>query len=173
MPNKHVVCVSSSDEQQVNLSWPAMCRIPSYDAKRKSNTSNLLGSMPCKLVTVLRWTTSETAKQSQFVWFCVNVRLTRKCWHMMTSSNGNILRVTGPLCGEFITHRWIPLTKARDAELWCLLWSGPDKQFRDAGDLRRLHAYYDASVMNISHLIHRSYSYSYDEQIIDGDITHW
>ena len=37
----------------------------------------------------------------------------------MTSSNGNIFRVTGPLCGEFIGHRWIPLTKASDAELWC------------------------------------------------------
>ena len=38
---------------------------------------------------------------------------------MMTSSNGNIFRVTGPLCGEFTGHRWIPLTKASDAGLWC------------------------------------------------------
>ena len=38
---------------------------------------------------------------------------------MMTSSNGNISRVTGPLCGEFTGHRWIPRTKASDAELWC------------------------------------------------------
>ena len=30
---------------------------------------------------------------------------------MKTSSNGNIFRVTGPLCVEFIGHRWIPLTK--------------------------------------------------------------
>ena len=44
----------------------------------------------------------------------------------MTSSNGNILRVTGPLCGEFTGHRWIPLTKASDAELWCFLWSAPE-----------------------------------------------
>ena len=29
----------------------------------------------------------------------------------MTSSNGNIFRVTGPLC-----HRWIPLTKASDVK---------------------------------------------------------
>ena len=44
--------------------------------------------------------------------------------HMMTSSNGNIFRVTGPLCGEFTGHRWIPLTKASDAELWRFpLWS--------------------------------------------------
>ena len=36
---------------------------------------------------------------------------------MMTSSNGNIFRVTGPLCGEFTGHRWIPLTKASDSEV--------------------------------------------------------
>ena len=38
---------------------------------------------------------------------------------MITSSNGNIFRVTGPLCGEFTGHRRIPLTKASGAELWC------------------------------------------------------
>ena len=42
---------------------------------------------------------------------------------MMTSANGNIFRVTGPLCGEFTGHRWIPRTKASDAEPWCFLWS--------------------------------------------------
>ena len=31
---------------------------------------------------------------------------------MMTSSNGNILRVTGHLC-----HRWIPRTKASDGSV--------------------------------------------------------
>ena len=35
---------------------------------------------------------------------------------MMTSSNGNILRVTGPLCGKFTGPRWIPRTKASDAD---------------------------------------------------------
>ena len=35
---------------------------------------------------------------------------------MMTSSNVNSFRVTGPLCGEFTGPRWIPLTKASDAE---------------------------------------------------------
>ena len=33
---------------------------------------------------------------------------------MMTSWNGNIFRVTGPLCGEFTGDRWIPLTEAGD-----------------------------------------------------------
>ena len=46
--------------------------------------------------------------------------------HMMTSSNGNIFRVTGPLWGEFTGHRWIPLTMASDAELWCFLWSAAE-----------------------------------------------
>ena len=46
---------------------------------------------------------------------------------MMTSSNGNIFRVTGPLWGENNGHRWIPLTKASDAELWCFLWSAPEQ----------------------------------------------
>ena len=48
-------------------------------------------------------------------------------WHTMTSSNGNIFHITGPLWGEFTGHRWIPLTKASDAELWCFLWSVPEQ----------------------------------------------
>ena len=40
---------------------------------------------------------------------------------MKTSSNGTIFRVTGHLCGEFTDPRWIPRTKASDAELWCFL----------------------------------------------------
>ena len=46
-------------------------------------------------------------------------------FNMMTSSNGNIFRVTGPLCGEFTGDRWNPLTKASDTELWCFIWSVP------------------------------------------------
>ena len=45
---------------------------------------------------------------------------------MMTSSNGNIFRVTDPLCGKFTGHLWILLTKASDAKLWCFLWSTPE-----------------------------------------------
>ena len=39
--------------------------------------------------------------------------------YVRTSSDGNIFRVTGPLWGEFTGDRWIPRTKASDAELWC------------------------------------------------------
>ena len=46
----------------------------------------------------------------------------------MTSSNGNIFRVTGHLCGEFTGLRWIPRTKASDAELWCFFDLRLDKR---------------------------------------------
>ena len=45
---------------------------------------------------------------------------------MMTSSNGNFFRITGHLYGEFTGSRWIPRTKASDAELWCFLWSASE-----------------------------------------------
>ena len=45
---------------------------------------------------------------------------------MMTSSNGNTFHVTGHLCRKFTGHRWIPLTKASDVELWCFLWFAPE-----------------------------------------------
>ena len=70
---------------------------------------------------------------------------------MVTSSNRNICRFTDPLCGEFTGHRWIPLTKASDAELWCFLWSAPEKKGwgnnHEAGDLKRYRAHYDVTVM--------------------------
>ena len=36
---------------------------------------------------------------------------------MITLSNGNISRVTGPLCGESTGHRWFTLKKASDRAL--------------------------------------------------------
>ena len=58
-----------------------------------------------------------------------------KSFVMMTSSNGNIFRITGHLCGEFTGPRWIPHTKASDAELWCFLWSVPEQKVsKQSGD---------------------------------------
>ena len=63
----------------------------------------------------------------------------------------NIFRVTGPLCGKFTSHRWIPLIKASDAEFWCFLWSAPWingwVNNPDAGDCRRRRTHYDVIVM--------------------------
>ena len=47
---------------------------------------------------------------------------------MMTSSNGNIFRVIGPLWWESTSHWWIPHTKASDAELWCFIWSASEQK---------------------------------------------
>ena len=48
--------------------------------------------------------------------------------YMMTSSNGNIFRVTGHSCEEFTGDRWILQTMASNAELWWYtLGSAPEQ----------------------------------------------
>ena len=78
-------------------------------------------------------------------------------WHWnkptMTSSNGNIFRVTDQLCGEFNGHRWIPLTKASevtrsfDVSLICA-WINDWVNNREAGDLSGHRARYYVTVMS-------------------------
>ena len=87
------------------------------------------------------------------------------CWHrrhssitVMTSSNGNIFRVTGHLYGKFIGLRWIAITKASDAELWCFLINGWVNN-NEAGDLRRHRAHCDVIVMKNAKWIWK-YSYT-------------
>ena len=49
--------------------------------------------------------------------------------YTMTSSNGNIFCVTGPLWRESTWQSPVyPLTKVNDAELWCFLWSSEKKR---------------------------------------------
>ena len=72
--------------------------------------------------------------------------------YMMTSSNGNIFRVTGHLCGEFTGPRWIPHTKAmqwRGALMFTFICARINGWVnnREAGDLRRNRAHYDVIVM--------------------------
>ena len=78
----------------------------------------------------------------------------------MTSSNGKLFRATGSLCGESTGPRWIPLTTASDAELWCFLGSAPRingwVDNREAGDLRRHRAHYGVIVRVVQRL-YRSY----------------
>ena len=69
---------------------------------------------------------------------------------MVTSSNGKIFRVTGHMCGEFTGPRWIPRTKASDAEFdvfFDRVWINGWVNNREAGDLRRYRAHYDVIVM--------------------------
>ena len=57
-------------------------------------------------------------------------------------------RVTGPLCGD----RWVPHTKASDAELRCFYficaWTNDWVNNRDVGDLVRHCVHYDVTVMS-------------------------
>ena len=77
----------------------------------------------------------------EYSWYCESIYTTISWWrhHMETF----------PRYWPFL--RWIPLTKASDAELWCFLWSAPWingwVNNREAGDLRRHHAHYDVIVM--------------------------
>ena len=52
------------------------------------------------------------------------MRLVFQYWFgiMMTSSNGNMFRVTGHLCGKFTGTRRLPCTKASGAEFCCFSW---------------------------------------------------
>ena len=71
----------------------------------------------------------------------------------MTSSNGNIFRVTGLLCVEFIGQRWIPTHNKgqwREALMFSLIcaWTHGGANNRDADDLRRNRAHYDVTLMS-------------------------
>ena len=72
------------------------------------------------------WAGASLAIESDPLMFVGNQRI--GCWYpwnenimsqsnyaLMTSSNGNIFRVTGPLWRESTSDRWIPHTKVRDA----------------------------------------------------------
>ena len=83
---------------------------------------------------------------------CVCCYPQNKTWRltMMTSSNENIFHVTGPLWRESTGHRWIPLTKGSDAELWCFFictWTNGVANNRGTGVLRHHCAHYDVTVM--------------------------
>ena len=83
--------------------------------------------------------------------FCLNIY---NIWYTkMTSSNGNIFRVTGHLCGEFTGPRWIPRTKASDAELSCFFHLRLNKPWSKQSwgwCLRHYRAHYDVIVMYLS-----------------------
>ena len=81
---------------------------------------------------------------------------------LLTSSNGNKFRVTGPLRGESTGHRWFPLTKASDEELWCFLWCAPEQPTEQTGEMLVIRGHvthYDATVMSYHNICHCDYFY--------------
>ena len=70
---------------------------------------------------------------------------------MMTSSNENIFRVTGPLCGEFTGTGEFPAQRpvTRSFRMFSLIcvWVNGWVNNREAGDLRRYRAHYDVTLI--------------------------
>ena len=62
-----------------------------------------------------------------------------KRWYMITSWQGNIFHVIGPLWGEFTGHWWIPLTKTSDVKFLCYLWHYTFHMFFTCSLLWHLH----------------------------------
>ena len=71
---------------------------------------------------------------------------------MMTSSNGNIFRVTGHLCGEFTGPQWIHKGQWRRTLVFSLICARINDWVnnREAGDLRRHRTHYDVIVMTVT-----------------------
>ena len=127
-------------EAEIKVTAPT--NIASFDVSSMSNVHVNL-SLGCiieiswkrdyrKLWTEYRTKTHINPKYTYSIW-CVPGMHSK-----MTSSNGNIFRVTGPLCREFTGHRWIPRTKASDTELWCFFLSAPEKRLSDQSRRRSL-----------------------------------
>ena len=54
-----------------------------------------------------------------------------------------------PLRGESTGHRWIPLAKASDADLWCFLWRAPEQT---AEQTVQMPVIWDAMALNVTSL---------------------
>ena len=68
--------------------------------------SRYLSATILKILCCIEENNSICSHSQMSQWPCIH----DTCWYMMTSSNGNIFRVTGHLCGEFTSVRWIPRT---------------------------------------------------------------
>ena len=74
------------------------------------------------------WFTGRTASQctpcDHSCWNVTNQKCNKPCGFRTNRTCDRTL--IGPLSGECTGHRWIPLTRACDAALWCFLWFAPE-----------------------------------------------
>ena len=91
--------------------------------------------------------TQNTTKQCVYIMGNTVHMETASC--MMTSSNGNIFRVTGPLCGDSPVTGAFPAQRPAKQSCDCLVctWTNSWANNEDAGDLRRHRTHYDVIVM--------------------------
>ena len=99
-----------------DITWAWWCIHVSMESVA-IDSDNVLRSVACGLVEpsmVINWIRRN--KHENFHFNCIwNAVCRVTVIFKMTSSNGNIFRVAGHLCGEFTCHQWIPRTKASDA----------------------------------------------------------
>ena len=134
-------------EHTTKATWTLLMKI-------KSNSSHVYSIDPVDLGTTDH---SGSPRRGPVIWCFDNwlLRIKKNCHTlilccnhcMMTSSNGNIFRVSGPLYGEFTDDWWISLPKASDADLWCFFFICAWVNNRKAGDLGRHRAHYDVTLM--------------------------
>ena len=106
------------------MTWTNICLIKNWSPRNKCywnlNLKHFFPEFKCKcLLLRLFGSDPDGLICLNFEWILEWIKRTTPLNLMMTSWNGNIFRVTGHLCGEFTGLRWIPRTKASDAELWC------------------------------------------------------
>ena len=108
----------------------------------------------------------------------------------MTSSNGNIFRITGPLCRE-LGNPLAPVNSPHKGQ-WCralmfsliCAWMNNWVNNPEAGDLRCHHAHYDVSVMNLAYWLashsldqcradSRFVPSQWETALLCNDISHW
>ena len=93
---------------------------------------------------------------------------------MMTSSNENIFRVTGPLCGEFTGPGDSPHKgQWRGAFMFTLIcvWISGWVNNHEAGDLRRYRVHYDAIVMRMAHFFTSPLGSCHANETGDDDVA--
>ena len=139
--------------QHLKVSCHSNCRHRQWRQSLYHVNSQFYRSMP----SVLSLTSIIVLSIRRFIDFVTSqshgicLQISQLLWIMMTSSSENIFRDTGPLLGESTGYRWIPLTKASDADLWGFLWSltrtSGWTNNRDAADFRRQRTHYDVTVM--------------------------
>ena len=116
-------CVTRQTGKHLFLNWP------SYYAKWMRKMWNQFKSkQTCLSVKHLTGQQSNSRSTSSSMIEFIYTVCVFSCFRgvNMTSSNGNIFRVTGHLCGEITGHWWILPTKSSDAVLWCFLWSATE-----------------------------------------------
>ena len=123
----------------LNWPYPDMCEIKPIEQTclSKCNFWHVQASVSaillwCSLVYMTQLLLPAT---DNYLWYQFEIKFNKRhvdLWEllhkvmkqlMMTSSAGNIFRVTEVLCEEFTGHRWTVRLKASNAELWYFLWS--------------------------------------------------